>query len=49
MKKRILQADYVAPILERVTLYMQEHPEKFGRVEEKAAIIFWQNKGKQGG
>lgn len=49
MTTRIPQADYVAPILERVTLYMQKHPEKFGHVEEKAAKLFWQNKGKQGG
>lgn len=40
---RISQADFVNPILKRVELYMQEHPEKFGRVEEKAAMLFWQN------
>ena len=43
MTTRIPQADYVAPIFERAELYMREHPEKFGRVEEKAAILFWQN------
>lgn len=43
MIKKPARADYVAPILERTALYMQEHPEKFEHIQEKGKQLFWQN------
>lgn len=36
---RTQRADYVAPILERAELFIQAHPEKFGRGGESGDTV----------
>ena len=42
---RISKADFVNPILERATLYLQEHAENFERPETKAKSRIFCQKG----